>query len=362
MLGILVVLACGFFSPPKAYPQFYDLELQVGDTVGYSGKENSRISVYMKNYSDTVEGFSFWIRLDKPDVAYFQSNVDTLIDTIYWTCMNYFDSICIDSTNVSDSVSINPAYEFDWFTVDSFLNMIGHIDTTNTRISGWQVITARSLIGQPYDLFIQAWSDWPTPPQGPHGIGPQYGITPLFRLIADVKALTNCDSVRTVNIDIVDNFNHLQWFYFYDNGGDPIGIIGDSTVDTIWLICNSWQQNQCQEWVVLPDSLSSVADSFTVLWDEFSRLDTSSVYIDGGSLTALKPSCGDVNINGTVNIIDVTYLNGYLYAGGPPPPLPSVADVSSNSDNLLNILDVTRLLDYLYKGGAPLACDCLPVY
>lgn len=64
--------------------------------------------------------------------------------------------------------------------------------------------------------------------------------------------------------------------------------------------------------------------------------------------------CGDLNDDGTVNILDITYLINYLYKGGPAPEPLESADV--NSDMTVNILDVTYLIAYLYRGGPEPNC------
>jgi hypothetical protein len=64
--------------------------------------------------------------------------------------------------------------------------------------------------------------------------------------------------------------------------------------------------------------------------------------------------CGDANGDGTINILDVTFLINYVYKGGPPPD-PLVA-VDCNGDYRVNILDITYLISYLYMGGADPIC------
>lgn len=65
--------------------------------------------------------------------------------------------------------------------------------------------------------------------------------------------------------------------------------------------------------------------------------------------------CGDVNMSGTVNILDATYIITYLYKGGPPPsPSPDAGDV--NNSGAINVLDVTYLITFLYKGGPAPNC------
>lgn len=69
----------------------------------------------------------------------------------------------------------------------------------------------------------------------------------------------------------------------------------------------------------------------------------------------LTEICGDVNGNGNIEIIDITYLISHLYKGGPPPyPSARVGDV--NGSGTINILDITYLISFIYKNGPELLC------
>jgi len=75
------------------------------------------------------------------------------------------------------------------------------------------------------------------------------------------------------------------------------------------------------------------------------------------SLVEPPVQSGDVNADGSINILDVTYLVGYLYRDGPDPiPLQS-GDPDCNGN--INILDVTYLIAYLYREG-PAPCYYQP--
>jgi hypothetical protein len=76
-----------------------------------------------------------------------------------------------------------------------------------------------------------------------------------------------------------------------------------------------------------------------------------------GELCGCCENAGDANGNGTVNILDITYLISYLYKGGPAPPCMDEAD--ANESCSINILDITYLISYLYKGGPVPICGCV---
>lgn len=62
-----------------------------------------------------------------------------------------------------------------------------------------------------------------------------------------------------------------------------------------------------------------------------------------------NPPCGDVNLDGDINILDIVYLINFKYKDGPEPPIPNLAD--TNDDQAINILDVIVLINYKYKEG-----------
>jgi len=64
--------------------------------------------------------------------------------------------------------------------------------------------------------------------------------------------------------------------------------------------------------------------------------------------------CGDANGNGSVNILDATYMINYLYLDGPGPVPPDAGDVNNSSS--LNILDVNYLINYIYRDGPEPTC------
>lgn len=74
-------------------------------------------------------------------------------------------------------------------------------------------------------------------------------------------------------------------------------------------------------------------------------------------VTAHPCVCGDINCDGSVTYADLTYLGGYLFAGGPPPVDPWAADLNG-CDGSITYSDLTYLGSYLFSGGA--APQCCP--
>ncbi|GEM_PF-1700081 len=61
---------------------------------------------------------------------------------------------------------------------------------------------------------------------------------------------------------------------------------------------------------------------------------------------------GDVNLDGTLNVLDILYLIQHKFHDGPAPRMFATADV--NVDGVINVLDIIAMVNYMYKNGAPL--------
>jgi hypothetical protein len=365
------------------------LIVDVIDTVALPNTQNTVISIFVDNFSDTVAGVELWIQLDRPDVIVFQTNVDTIPDTSLWRCLTGTFPNCTDSVQVFDTIrywscqnpigAVPPAcldsievadtlLGYDWFTTIpyDFLHVVdkeiilGNFDTSGTLMSGWEFVDARSLGGQGFDVKVSALANQAALPVTP-GFGPQNdGV--LIKILADV-ILDDTATDRTVNMRIVSST--LNNFSFSDEIGNSIGIVTDSVVDTAFWFCNQWDvfdTTLCLDYIRVPtppfDSLST--DIILV-----GRLDTSKVILSDGSLTILVPPaciCGDVNEDTKKNIADITYMIARIFSGGPSPMcggVPSNLPADPNGDCKFNIADITYMIAWIFSGGSgPNGC-CL---
>ncbi len=75
-------------------------------------------------------------------------------------------------------------------------------------------------------------------------------------------------------------------------------------------------------------------------------------------ITLLVPSsyiCGDVEKDGEVNLLDITFFINYMYRGGPAPEPIISGDIDGNG--VINLLDITSLIRFLYHGGPDPVCE-----
>ena len=70
---------------------------------------------------------------------------------------------------------------------------------------------------------------------------------------------------------------------------------------------------------------------------------------------ALDFICGDANLSGGVNLLDISFLISYLYKQGAPPDPVEAGDVNNNGS--IDILDISYLINYLYKSGPAPVCQ-----
>jgi hypothetical protein len=66
---------------------------------------------------------------------------------------------------------------------------------------------------------------------------------------------------------------------------------------------------------------------------------------------------GDVNTDCFVNRADIDYLVSFLFQGGPPPPVPNLADL--DSDCVINVSDLTYLVAYIFQSGPAPQMGCV---
>jgi hypothetical protein len=312
----------------------------------------------MNNYQDSVAGFNLWIQLDRPDIMEFQTDIGTVVDTTYWDCLEYEESICVES------VLTNPLGEWDFTHIDTNDILIGNFDTTGTLCSGWEWIDARSLSGLGFDLNIAAIADMddPPPPDTTYGIGPQQGGI-LIKILADVFDIPDTMTERTVNLMI--QHNTLDHFGFSRSDGTSIGILHEDAPDTNCWRCNVWVGEVCMDWerISTPpdcDSLGSdycCPDSFEVVMGSVPYLDTVHVILEDGSVTVAEFICGDVDAMGSVNVGDLSYLVSYLFDSGPPPVPLASGNVDCQGGDAPNVGDLSYLVTYLFNEG-PAPCVC----
>ncbi len=354
-LSIVVAVGCGFalIGGPSAEAQPV-LWVKVFDTTTQAGAVNTVIPIYMNNYQDSVAGFNLWIQLDRPDMMIFQTDSGTVVDTTYWDCQEYEDTVCVES------VLTNPLGEWDFIHIDTNDILIGNIETSGTLTQGWEWLDARSISGYGFDLNIAGIADMQYPADTTPSIGPQQGGI-LIKILADVFDIPDTMTERTVNLMIQhDILDHCS---FSRPDGTSIGILHKEVPDTNCWHCNVWVGEVCVDWERVPtppgcDTIEVCCpDSFVIAMDSVPYLDTIHVILEDGSVTVAEFTCGDVNADGAINVGDLTYMVEFLFFGGPAPQPMASGNIDCQGGDTPNVGDLTYMVTYLFDNG-PAPCDC----
>lgn len=383
---IIFVLGWGFFNnSARAVTPDLELSVVVSDTTVLAGDTSAWLSVFVTNYQDSLAGFMMQLILDRPDIMEFRTDeIDTIVDTVEWTCYQWDDGVCIDS------VPVDPP------DVDTF-HVNGGIDTAGTAIAYWEYVNALSIAPNRHDIRVVGLSEEDADPPYTPGLPPSDQPRLLFRLNVRIyETLPSDDSLVTVHIS-----RAMGETNFSDPGGFTIGWIthynicdtlycetwdyeGDScltdlletmppvydtvVIDTFfrYWICREWGEDSqgndsCLDWdsydYTHPDS-AAVADYIDIDSIPWSEWNEETVVFEDGSLEVVEIICGDVTGDRTVNVSDAVYIISYVFKGGPAPGLLCLCD--ANGDESCNIADAVHIVSYIFKGGPAPVGDCCP--
>ena len=295
-----ITILAGFFGSRSQSNDLPAIEVWVIDTALSSGQTDARIPVYVRNYSEDIMGFTLLLQMDRPDLAEFEPEIDTV----------------------------------------------------GSLISNWEFIDSRNFGGQPTSLRVVAMADLPGPPTTP-GIAPQMGQMPLFYLRTVVADVPDTLGDRTVEIHINDET--FENFGFANFDGQIIGSIRDSVFDTAYYNCIEYSEDSCIAWERV-DGPPEPYDSLLPYWRYVSYLDTTQVFVEDGSITVTGGyACGDLNGDSLIaDISDLILLVDYMFTGGPPPAALMAADCSGDAS--VDVSDLVCFVDYMFGGGDPPVC------
>ncbi len=243
--------------------------------------------------------------------------------------------------------SMNNYYGWSWFSdmASAFIGYVNHIDPSYLPVAAnisfysftWAQYKSEIDAGRPVVLLVDTDGNSSTD-HFVTGIGyddatQQYGVHDTWD-------------------------NGIHWFSWHYLGPIPWGIYGVTTfrfnndadgdgvpnnVDNCPNIFNPGQEDTDA------DGIGNVCDNCPTIYNP-DQADANQ----NGIGDACDFICGDVNKNGAVNVLDLTYFINYLYRHGPAPNPMNSGDVNSNGT--VGLLDVTYIINFMYKHGPALHC------
>jgi hypothetical protein len=150
----------------------------------------------------------------------------------------------------------------------------------------------------------------------------------------------------------------------FAGGGHVVSEINEETVQVNGLVPEATEiltsyPDYSGEVLKISVDITEFITSYELLWDVTvqtytvtGEFDDTTPFSQAGAAVMIGHTSGDANFDGSINILDVTYIINYVYKGGPEPqPIMETGDANGSGD--INILDVTRLINYLYNAGEP---------
>lgn len=291
---LLAVLASSAF--PADLPA---IVFELPDTTLPASGDIVWLTVRLSNYTDTVAGVQFQLRLDRPDLV-----------------------------------------QFDLTGLD--------FDTTGTLLVGYEVILARDTAVDHSRYNFLGLANLPQSGPDYKGFPPQPGDV-LVRI--PVRTAANPDP----GAGLICNIEVLPPTIFSDPYGNAIGWhVTDTVLDSIFYKCTMWEGESCLSWVSVDPEVSTY-DSIYVYEYYVEGPDSSQLIVSSGQITILPIgllTC-DHNADGVYSVTDLTCLVNYLFRSVETgcPAMLCDCDVSGNNPSVPNVADLTCMVAFLFRGG-----------
>lgn len=271
------------------------LTVQIEHAYVPSTDTSGTLTIYLENRVDSVAGFQFWLKLNRPDIALFTETFDTV----------------------------------------------------GTLASGFELVHVKSSSGTGTELqVIGLADDYLTPGYVPP-ITPHTGLVPLIRIPFRLLPISDTTTDRTAAVMLDPN---PSWLSFSRPNGTMIGLSWQLVADTACWRCDSWIGDVCLGWhrVSLPP-----CDSTSIALDSIQYLDSVKFTVVPGSITNVPcpRTVQDLDINGDgipMSVADYVALLRYILGDTTSIANPLAADL--NGDCKISWADA-YLLDSLFTYG-----------
>jgi hypothetical protein len=301
VLTCLMFIALCLSSPSSRAQGTSEVEIEIGQTSQcyHPGDSSINLSVYLRNYVDTVAGFSLMLIMDRPAAGFSAT-----------------------------------------------------IDTVGTLVAGWDLFNVALLGGGDFACKAVGLAQSIDPPYDNRGIPPQDGQIPFFNLrlfIPDLPEIASRDTASILLCEATDCISLAR------PDGTSIGYDTCLRIDTAYYRCTNWQDSVCVTWQRVH---TPPYDSVAIDTEVVACLDTLALRWTAGSV-CVHPRCGDIDgsVDGLVTMSDLTLLIDHLFITLTPVRWPTEANVDGSEDHLLTMSDLTVMIDNLFISLEPLDCN-----
>ncbi len=139
----------------------------------------------------------------------------------------------------------------------------------------------------------------------------------------------------------------------FEVGGCPVDITGEEIIEGGWGPLSGDVMKMSfplAQYITCVDGGEPLWDQVESFFDVYYEMNGTPGQMSGQVLVTGHRS-GDVNLDGELNIGDVSYLASYLFQGGEVPEVLEVGNVDGSVSIEPNISDLTYLVAYLFQGG-----------
>jgi hypothetical protein len=256
-----------------------------------------------------------------------------------WLSDLVIDFAGLDSV-VSASQSVVVSTHMEFYDVRGFKNINGVDRDISFMVIGDE--TSHEVVA--YLRLCPRYNDYSTEPIVDETTALNSATDYLINHSIDTTGFGNLSMPASIEL-IEDGMEwcwHIRWQHEFDAGGVPGIVLPDFMLIEV-------------------DAVTSEVIAFSKVYHGIATSQTPVISEEEAIIQATNFAapwfdfiCGDANSNGTVNLLDITYIINYLYKAGDPPDPLEAADV--NNDGSINILDITYLINYVYKGGPEPNC------
>jgi hypothetical protein len=345
------------------------------------------MNYYLEEHSDKIAGLT-------PDSGAVPQTVTVQFDSIPGLSgMDSFDTVWVYSDEASNSPR---TVVIQYHLLDNPAKIIANRDTIFETMyecgQGIDPPTLKKLTvynggGEPFNFTIEHSASWltldPSSGPAPQTITLEYDYRSLSpgtytdSLLIIAQNAINSPVTVWVVLTILPTDTTPEVYFYYDAGDSLIFAAQEEreggeyfvVVNNVHPGCMDWQLEESVPWLnyyvdssnneTYPWQIKFVPNGFGYTIDEYN--DSGFVTSMTASNTPMKLNFriyvwkfhGDLNWDGMINILDISYFIKYLYLSGPRPfPEPVVGDC--NCDRRVDILDIAAIIDYLYRGAGPL--------